>query len=254
MAARHRLAAALVTALAAVPAAAQQQGDAPPQTTFEVPSPVLTIDQDRLFQDSAWGRRVQQEIEAASAELAAENRRIESELVAEENDLTERRPSLPADQFKAAAAAFDEKVQRLRSEQDAKTRELTQRREQERQAFYKAVIDVLSEVVRDRGAVAILDRRAIFLASQAIDITDESIARIDAAIGDGSDVDPLDGAPAAAGDGQGAGAAEAPEGVTPGASVTDPVTPEPGETAPLPVPAGPGASAPAAPAEPAPGR
>lgn len=194
----HRRAAfALGLAVAGLPAAAQDVGprrapDAGARQRVEVPSPVLTIDQDRLFLESQWGRRVQEEIEARSAALAAENRQIEAALVAEERQLTERRRTLPPAQFRPLAEAFDLKVQRLRAEQDAKTRQLSRLREEARRQFYATVGEILGDLVRDRGAVAILDRRAIFLSADAIDVTDESIARIDGVIGDGSEIMPLD--------------------------------------------------------------
>ena len=57
-------------------------------------SPVLTIDSERMFRESAFGRRVSAEIEARSIELAAENREIEAALEAEERELTEQRPDM----------------------------------------------------------------------------------------------------------------------------------------------------------------
>ncbi|MGR3756942.1 MAG: OmpH family outer membrane protein [Tranquillimonas sp.] len=196
-------AAALAVALAAAAPALAQSAAAPQAggagaSPIQVPSPILTIDQDRLFADSAWGRRVLAEIERRSAALAAENRRIEAALVAEERALTDRRGKLPPEQFRQQAAAFDEKVQRLRNEQDGKTRAIAQMRDSERQAFFGHIEGVLSNVVRQRGAVAILDRRAVFLSADAIDVTDESIAGIDAALGDGAGLAADPSAPAAA--------------------------------------------------------
>ena len=43
-------------------------------------SGILTIQPDRLFSESAFGKRVEREIEAEGAVLTAENRRIEAEL------------------------------------------------------------------------------------------------------------------------------------------------------------------------------
>ncbi len=111
---------------------------------------------------------------------AAENREIEAELLAEERELTERRPELPPDDFRALADAFDRKVQLLREQQDEKERELTQFREAERQRFFQEVAPVLSEIVRERRALVILDRRDVFLSADSIDITDEAIRRLDA--------------------------------------------------------------------------
>ncbi|RVV99538.1 OmpH family outer membrane protein [Mesobaculum littorinae] len=178
-----------------------------------VGSPILTIDQERLFDESAWGQRISREIETRSEALAEENSRIEETLVTEERDLTRRRATLDPAEFARLASAFDAKVQRLREEQDAKTRAITRIHDEGRQAFFSVVIPILSEVVRDRGAVAILDRRAIFLSADVIDVTTESIERINERVGDGAEIDmSASGAEGGAGQGgvQPGGAGEAP--------------------------------------------
>ncbi|MBM9595636.1 OmpH family outer membrane protein [Roseitranquillus sediminis] len=182
MAARALLVAAFLGL--AAPAAGQE----------EAPAPILVIDQDRLFTESRFGQRVLAQIEERSAALAAENRAIEAELIAEERDLTERRPQMTPEEFRRLADAFDQKVQRVRDEQDTKSSELAGLRDRERQAFAAYVTPVLAEILRDRGALIILERRAVFIASQQIDVTDEVIRRIDAEVGDGESV--VDEAPA----------------------------------------------------------
>lgn len=147
---------------------------------------ILTLEADRLFSDSAFGRRVANEIEAESAVLAAENRRIEAELSAEEKDLTARRPDMEPEAFRALADAFDQKVQSNRHTQDAKTRALNQRGDTARVEFYRAARPMLEALMRDAGASVILERSSVFLSSSATDITDLAINRIDAAIGDGA--------------------------------------------------------------------
>jgi len=172
---RSMFAAALVALLCAGPVAAQA-----PQ--LELPPPVLTIDADRLIAESGFGQRLSDAFEMRARALAAENREIEAELLAEERELTERRPELPPDEFRALADAFDQKVQLLREQQDEKERELTQFREAERQRFFQEVAPVLSEIVRERRALVILDRRDVFLSADSIDITDEVILRLDASL------------------------------------------------------------------------
>jgi len=174
MAARG-LVAALIAAVLAGPVAAQS-----PQ--LELPPPVLTIDAERLLGESDFGQRVSDAFEMRARALAAENREIEAELLAEERDLTERRPELPPEEFRALADAFDEKVQRLREQQDQKERELAQFREAERQRFFQEVAPVLSDIVRERGALVILERRDVFLSADSIDVTDEAIGRLDTAL------------------------------------------------------------------------
>ncbi|PTW51892.1 OmpH family outer membrane protein [Rhodovulum kholense] len=142
-------------------------------------SPILTLDQDRLFQDSEAGQAIEQALEAEAAALAAENRRIESELVAEERALTEQRATVPPDQFRPLAEAFDTKVETIRAAQERKARELTQRREEERQDFFRKALPVLAEIVRERGAVAVLAREAVILSAGQVDITTDAIALLD---------------------------------------------------------------------------
>lgn len=160
------------------PAAAQELGL--PQ------SAILTIETDRLFSASAFGRRIANEIEAESAVLAAENRRMEAELTAEEKDLTQRRSEMEPDAFRTLADAFDEKVQGIRRTQDAKARALNQKADKARGDFLRAARPVLEALMRETGASVILERSSVFLSANATDVTDEAITQIDAAIGDGA--------------------------------------------------------------------
>lgn len=172
-------------------------------------SPILTLDQERLFAETAWGKRAAVRIAEASAELAAENRRIEAELTAEERALTDKRATMPVEEFREAADDFDDKVTEIRQTQDAKARAIGQMQDAERQRFFAAAFPALSEVLRRRGAVAVLDSRAIFLAADVIDVTDELIAEIDESIGDGARASaPEEEAPAGEGapaEGEGSG-------------------------------------------------
>jgi len=167
------------------------QGRAFPEYSIARPqAPVLTLDQERLYEESAFGRRVAAEIDAASADLAAENRQIEAELLAEEQDLTDRRAAMDPEAFRALADAFDQKAVGFRRQQDAKARALQRRDEAERAVFFRAVTPILADLVTELGAVAILDERAILFAAPSIDVTDRAVARIDARIGAGEDLSP----------------------------------------------------------------
>jgi Skp family chaperone for outer membrane proteins len=156
------------------------------QSLSTVLSPILTIESDRFFAQSAFGLRVAAEVEAEGAVIAAENRRIEADLTAEEKSLTQQRATMAAESFRALADAFDSKVQTIRRTQDAKARALNQRQESDRIKFVNAAGPVLEVLMRDSGAAVILERRNVFLSANAIDVTEDAIQRMDAAIGDGS--------------------------------------------------------------------
>jgi Skp family chaperone for outer membrane proteins len=168
----------LMVAVAAGPVQAQQLGL--PQGA------ILTISTDRTFAESQFGQRIAAEVEAQSAVLAAENRRIEAELIAEEKDLTERRPGMESAAFRALADAFDQKVQNTRVTQETKARALNQIAEKARVEFLQVARPILEDLMRESGAGVILERSSVFLSANATDITDLAIERIDAAIGDGA--------------------------------------------------------------------
>jgi Skp family chaperone for outer membrane proteins len=150
---------------------------------------ILTIEPDRLYSDSDFGKRVAHQLEAESAVLVAENRRIEAELTAEEKDLTARRAEMEPDAFRALADAFDKKVQETRRTQNAKTIELTQLSDANRRIFLRTARPVLEEVMREAGAGVILDRDTVFLSANTTDITDLAIEKINSVLGDGSQMD-----------------------------------------------------------------
>ncbi|WP_027258787.1 OmpH family outer membrane protein [Leisingera aquimarina] len=173
------------------PALAQEPASPAPNAGAEFQlglpqSGILTIQPDRLFSESAFGKRVEREIEAEGAVLTAENRRIEAELRAEELELTERRSDMAPDAFRALADAFDQKVQETRRRQDQKLREINQMGEDARREFIAASLPVLQQIMRETGAGAILDHASVFLSANAADITSLAIGRIDEVLGDGA--------------------------------------------------------------------
>lgn len=140
---------------------------------------VLTLDQERLFRDSLAGQAIEAAIAGENAALAAENRKIDAALEAEEQDLTTRRPALSPTEFQALAEAFNKKVEGLRDAQAAKAKALERKREEERQKFFQALVPVLGAIMRDAGALAILDNKAVLVSFDQIDITAEATRRMD---------------------------------------------------------------------------
>ena len=149
-------------------------------------TPILTLDYDRLFSVSAFGKAVLARQDANAQTLTEENRRIEAGLEVEEKDLTARRATMSRAEFLPLSDAFNQKVEGIRKAQDAKSRELNRAFEEDRQRFLESARPILAQVMQDAGAIAIIDSRAVFVGFDNIDITDAAIARLDAAFADGS--------------------------------------------------------------------
>ncbi len=156
----------------------------------ETPAPLLTLDQDRFFLESDFGKAASERERVATAALELENKRIEAELVTEEQALTDLRKTLSAKDFAAQADAFDQKVERIRTEQDAKSRQLTAARDKDRQEFLKAAVPVLGELLGKKQATAILDKNLVIVSLSAIEVTDEAIALVNAALAKAAPADP----------------------------------------------------------------
>ena len=145
----------------------------------QTPSAVLTIDPERLFADSQFGKTVVARLEADQASLLAENKKLEQALEAEEKDLTVKRQTLPAAEFRVLADAFDKKAEEIRSARLAKSRSLASKRDEDRQKFLSAVVPILGNLMGEMGGLVILDKKTVFLSFDRVDVTDLAIARID---------------------------------------------------------------------------
>ena len=189
---RHFLVILLMSAFAST-AGAQQLSD---PSVFDIPiaqiaPSIVTVDVDGLFTQSQFGRRIGQLYTDGREALALENRRIAGALRDEELALTQQRPVMEPDVFRAEAEAFDDKAQGIRRAQDAKERDLEETLTNGRDQFLEAARPILGQLMVDRGAFAILDRRSVLLSLGSIDVTEAALERIDTAIGDGSQLVPV---------------------------------------------------------------
>lgn len=165
--------------------------DAPPAQAQGTSAAIAVIQQEQLYQRTRFGKAMLARADAARGVLQAENQRLEAALEAEERDLTARRATMPAEEFRPLAEAFDEKVKGIRQAQDSKARALTRQAEEDRGRFLQIAAPVLARLMADLGAAVLIDKSFVVLSRDSIDITDAAIERIDAALGDGSDAAPI---------------------------------------------------------------
>ncbi len=152
-----------------------------------VQSDVLVLDPDRLFTETQFGQRLNDDYLAQREQLIARNRELEISLEAEEQELTNMRAEKTPEEFRDLADAFDARVQQIRRDSDRAVRDLELSRERAPVIFMRAVEPVLVELMRDAGGAVVMDVRSVLLRADVIDITDVAIARIDQRIGAGPD-------------------------------------------------------------------
>ncbi|MBK4216970.1 OmpH family outer membrane protein [Paracoccus caeni] len=182
------------------------QQPAPPATSADLPastipaspgdqpdvqSEIVTIDQEMLFTNSIWGKRTQARLDEEGQRLEAENERLVTQLSNEEAQLTEERATLDPAEFRRRAEAFDVRATQVRRERLQAVQDVNGWAAADRAAFYRAALPLMGEVMRERGAVAVLDRRTVFVSLEAIDITNDLAALLDERLGDGDGVVPF---------------------------------------------------------------
>ncbi len=152
------------------------------------PSPILVFDFERVLSDTQFGRRVGEEFETAGNTLEMENSAIQESLEAEEQAISERRPDLTPEAFQLVAEEFDAKVQSIRRERDAREDLLRQIPSEAERRLRPVVNAVLLEIMAERGAVVVLERRDVYVSVTAVDVTELIVERVDARIGAGREV------------------------------------------------------------------
>lgn len=158
------------------------------QDTGTVRSAILTIDSDRVFAESLFGKRIAVELQAKRSALEAENGARQAELEQEERDLTQKRSELAPEEFRVLADAFDAKVQRIRAEQGSKAQDLQAQLEVARRRFLEAARVALGGLMQESGAAVLLEQRSVFMSDNFIDISQVAIERINESLGDGSTI------------------------------------------------------------------
>jgi len=173
-----RLALALALGLGGVMSA----GATAAQDIGVVQSNILVLDTERLFNESLPGQQFLERYSEQREALIAKNRRVEAELREEEQELTEQRATLSPEAFRDLADAFDDKVRRIREESERASRDLERSREQAPFVLLRQAESVLFNLMHEAGGEVILDARQVLVRSDAVDITDTAIARVNEAM------------------------------------------------------------------------
>ena len=146
---------------------------------FDDPLPIASINRDRLFSESAYGRALLVRLSNRQQALVAENDKLRVELEQEERELTDLRKQITPEEFAPLAAAFDEKVKQIRQTQEEKSTKLSEELDSARFKFFRQSEDIIRQLMAERGIVYVLDEQAVLLTTGEGDITALAIERLD---------------------------------------------------------------------------
>ena len=146
---------------------------------------IVVVDMDRVINNSAAGKIAQGELKVKLDAIQARVASLRTQFTNEEQALRNSRPAAAG----PAVAAWEGKVRDLQSRRQTAEADL-QKRSQEFQAtrdsvtkqINEAAQPILAALMRERGANLVLPQAATFQSSGALNITADTLSRLDRAL------------------------------------------------------------------------
>jgi len=140
---------------------------------------VAVIDVERILTESSRGKAALDEIETLRKQKQSEGENLQKEIVDLRQRLNEGRLSLSEDKITELQKQLEDKTISLKRFQDDANRELGKKRDQVLKAIEDSVFPVINQIGKEQGYTLIFNKfsSGLVYADEAVDITDEVIAR-----------------------------------------------------------------------------
>ncbi len=142
--------------------------------------PILVVDMNRIQRDSAVGRSVREQVEGFRKKMRDKYESARAGLRRDEAELTRLRQTLPRAEFDARVSKFEARVRDFKRDQAADNAKINQFLATANEIVRKRIEPILQKLMRERGAPVILHRHSVVAAVNALDVTEEAIALLDA--------------------------------------------------------------------------
>lgn len=148
---------------------------------------LLTVDSKKLFLESAWGRRVIQELEDNGRTLQHENENLIATMSKREAEINELRRTGDEENFLKEANAFDEWANSTRRERAELDDQRLAKAASEESRFFQEALPTIQSMMNTYEASVIIEKNSALISEESIDITDELVAELDSVLGDGKE-------------------------------------------------------------------
>lgn len=143
---------------------------------------ILIVDMQRIKTDSAAGRDMLAKSENIRVIIREELAERERAVREDEQQLAVDRPALEQQEFRDRVVSFEAQVIRNREYAEQESRRLQLLLSKASELLRKKATQVLTVIMRERGAKLLLDSSQIVLSVDSLNITDEAITRLDAVL------------------------------------------------------------------------
>ena len=140
---------------------------------------ILVLDIRKVLNDSSAGQFILNLYKEEIVNLNNEFNILQTQLIAEEQELRDVRPTMEIDAFVKLAEAFDKKSTQTREEYRARKQTIDERLNQDTDRLARILSQYAGEVMEEKGASVVLMKNQVIVSSNAIDITSIVMERAD---------------------------------------------------------------------------
>lgn len=154
-------------------------GQAWPQSTA-VPERVVIVSRERVLREAEVASRLRNAEEEMTRRLQASVDAAKAQLAAEEAELTQLRAELDTETFDARAQDFDRRIRAVRREAQERAAFLQRGFQEARATIVKALPALFEQVRQEAGAALVLNADQVLASGTGLDRTDRVIALLNA--------------------------------------------------------------------------
>ena len=134
-------------------------------------SQVLVLDIRRALNESNAGQLILEKYKAAIIALNNEFNILQTQLIAEEQELRDLRSSIEVSEFVKLAESFDQKSTQAREEYRLRKQAIDDELNENTDRLARILSQYAGEVMEEKGAAVVLMKNQVIVSSNAIDIT-----------------------------------------------------------------------------------
>ena len=143
------------------------------------PSIVAIVDVQRILQASKAAKSVQDQLEAQRSKFQTEIAAEEKELRESEQKLAKLRENAKTDEFAEQEQKLQQRFLSVERHVQAKRKALDQAFTDSMNTVRKGVVDIVSEIAKEKGVNLVVVKQQVIWNDQNVDITDEVLIRLD---------------------------------------------------------------------------
>lgn len=143
---------------------------------------IAVVDVQKIMQESAAAKGIQAEIEAQRDKYQKEISGLEDKLRSAEQELRKQQTVLSADALAKKRKEFETQVAEVQRTVQNRKRALDAGMGDAMGAVQKAMLEIIADVVRERGANIVLARHQFVIVDTKLDISDTVMERLNAAL------------------------------------------------------------------------